>query len=68
MTPRQAQLLAFIKSYKRDHRGVCPSYQEMMRGIRLSSKADVHRLICGLEAREYVRRRPGLRRAIEVLR
>jgi repressor LexA len=68
MTRRQAQLLDFIKSYRQAHLGACPSYDEMMRGLKLRSKSQVHLLVCGLEARGYVRRRPGLVRSLEVLR
>lgn len=67
MTPRQKQLLEFIRAYKAEHSGVSPSILEMMIALGLHSKGGVHRLITGLEQRGLIRRLPYRARAIEIV-
>ena len=67
LTPRQHDLLMFI------HREVsaghpCPSYEAMMVAMGKRSKANIYRLVTGLEGRGFIRRRPGCARSIEILR
>lgn len=63
MTPKQAQLLQFLKDNITDE-GVVPSYDEMAAGIGIKSKSGVHRLITGLEAHGAIGRIPARTRSI----
>ena len=54
LTPRQAQLLAFIRAYVAKHHGVPPSTAEMMTELDLKSKSGISRMLGGLERRGYV--------------
>lgn len=56
LTHQQLKALNFIKDYTRDTGGVSPTYQEIATGIGLSSKAGVHRIVNGLEARGRIAR------------
>jgi SOS-response transcriptional repressor LexA len=66
MTPKQAALLNFIKSYVAD-KGCSPSFDEMKDGIGTKAKSNVHRYLEGLERRGLVRRTHGFKRSVEVL-
>jgi len=65
MTPRQKDLLDFIKQYQSEN-GVTPTYDEMKEGIDLHSKSGIHRLVSGLEERGYITRLADRARAITV--
>jgi len=67
LTQKQYELLVFVDSYLKDN-GVSPSFDEMKDALGLKSKSGVHRLITGLEEREYIFRRPNRARALEVRR
>ena len=67
LTKKQLDLLAFIRE-KISAEGVSPSYDEMKDALELKSKSGVHRLVCALEERGYVRRLPNRARALEVIR
>ena len=54
-TPRQADLLRFIRSYI-DENNAAPSFEEMRAGIDSASKSRIHQLLDGLEERGYVTR------------
>ena len=56
ITPRQADLLRFIRGYVAEHDGVAPSTEEMAVALSLSSKSGVARLVSKLEARGVIRR------------
>lgn len=66
MTPKQAQLLAYVREYLA-HKGFSPSFDEMRAYIGLRSKSGIHRLVSGLEYRGLIRRLPHRARAIEVV-
>ncbi len=68
LTSKQKQTLQFLTSYIDEHNGLSPSFEEMVTGLGLHSKSGVHRLICSLEGRGYIRRIPYLARSIEVIR
>jgi repressor LexA len=57
------ELLIYIQT-----RDLCPTFEEMMDALGLTSKASVQRVIKGLEERGYIRRLSMRARAIEVLR
>lgn len=67
LTAKQRELLLFITERIRET-GVCPSFEEMKGAVGLKAKSGIHRLICGLEERGFIRRLPVLARSIEVLR
>ena len=67
LTRKQHQLLVFINQ-RLEETGVSPSFDEMKEALGLKSKSGIHRLITGLEEREFIRRLPHRARALEVLR
>ena len=66
LTPRQAELLAFVESYIGEH-GFGPSFQEMAAALG-SHKGNIHWLLTRLEDRGVIRRIPHRQRAIEVVK
>ena len=52
LTRKQHQLLVFINQ-RLEETGVSPSFDEMKEALGLKSKSGIHRLITGLEEREY---------------
>tara|TARA_R100001463_G_scaffold40992_3_gene86685 strand:+ start:447 stop:653 length:207 start_codon:yes stop_codon:yes gene_type:complete len=66
MTKRQAELLKYITSYIRWH-GYSPSYEDMMKGLRLKSKSGIHRLVYALVKRNKIKHHPYNARSIEVV-
>lgn len=67
LTKKQHQLLMFI-ARRLNERGISPSFDEMREALGLKSKSGVHRLITGLEERNFIRRLPHRARALEVVR
>lgn len=66
LTPRQYDLLTFLRSYVAQH-GYGPSFDEMAAGLGLASKSGIDRLITGLEERGHVRRIPYLARSLTLV-
>lgn len=66
MTPRQADLLKFIRSYVEHTDGVAPSFDEMAKGLGIKSKSGIYRMVSALEDRGYIRRNPRMKRHIEI--
>lgn len=66
MTPQQKRLYDIIKA-ELDATGVCPSYEEMRVRMGLKSKSGIHRLVCQLDERGYIRRLPHRDRSIEII-
>lgn len=67
LTRMQSKLLSFLHD-SIEETGVTPSFDEMRSALDLHSKSGVHRLICALEERGFIRRLRNRDRAIEVLR
>lgn len=67
LTKKQHELLLFLHRHLNEH-GVSPSFDEMKEALGLKSKSGIHRLISGLEERNFIRRLPHRARAIEILR
>jgi SOS-response transcriptional repressor LexA len=65
LTAQQSRLLDYLVS--RDG-PVGPSFEEMADALGLRSKSGVHRLVCALEERGFVRRMGHRARSIEVIR
>jgi len=55
LTKRQKQVLDYIANFLDDN-GYSPSYEEIARGMELSSLATVHKHISALEAKNYLKR------------
>lgn len=67
LTPQQHKLLDFIRAFTKANE-YAPSFTEMMAATSLKSKAQVHRMLRGLEERGFIRRLPHRARAIEVVK
>ena len=65
LTKRQKQVLDFIAKFVEDN-GYCPSYDEIARGLDLSSLATVHKHIGVLEAKGYLKRGVNQSRSLEL--
>jgi repressor LexA len=66
MTPRQFELLTFVRTYVAEH-GYSPSYSEMATAIGLGSKSGIHRLVTALAERGHISRLPNRQRSIRVI-
>ena len=67
MTPRQAEILAYIADYIGAH-GYAPTLQEIGRRFSLSSVATVHKHVSNLIEKDYLRRsRKNASRDLEVM-
>ena len=67
LTRKQSELLTYLSDHMQQH-DVPPSFDEMRDALGLASKSGVHRLVCGLEERGYIRRLANRARAIEILK
>lgn len=66
LTPRQSQVLAVVARAVKD-KGFPPSVREIAQSVGLSSPSSVKHQLDALEAKGYIRRFPGLPRALEVV-
>jgi repressor LexA len=66
MTKLQKKVLDFIKAFWAEH-GYAPSYSEIGAHMGLSSKGSVHRFVCALSDRGFIKYRYGRARSIIVL-
>jgi repressor LexA len=66
LTKRQFQVLAFLDSFTKRN-GYCPSFDEIGKGLNLSSLATVHKHIGTLEKKGFIRRGYNQSRSIEIL-
>jgi repressor LexA len=57
MTKRRQLVLDFIRAYVRLH-GVPPSYEVIAKGIGLSSKSNIHRIVHRLKADGHLVTKP----------
>jgi DNA-binding MarR family transcriptional regulator len=64
-THKQGQYLAFINAYLKLNRRA-PAEADMQRFFRVTPPS-VHRMVIELEARQLIRRTPGVARSIELL-
>lgn len=64
MTPRQKDLLDFIRRHMAESGGVVPSYREMAAAVGASGPSQVHRMIVCLDGEGHIARLPNRRRAI----
>tara|TARA_Y100000592_G_scaffold1341_1_gene2103 strand:+ start:214 stop:414 length:201 start_codon:yes stop_codon:yes gene_type:complete len=65
MTPKNKQLLDYIKSYS-DKKGYPPTYEEMKKHLKLKSKSSIHFKIRLLARDGHIEYQPSLTRSIKV--
>src|SRR5262249_29049759 len=66
LTKRQKEVLDFLVSFETKH-GYAPSFEEIGKGLKLTSLATVHKHISTLERKGFIRRGYNQSRSIEVL-
>ena len=67
LTKKQYQVLSFLHSFLQNE-GYCPSFEEIGKYLKLSSLATVHKHICELERKGYIRRGRNRSRSIEIMK
>ena len=67
LTKKQFQVFSFLYSFFQNE-GYCPSFEEIGKNLGLSSVATVHKHLCALEEKGYIRRGRNRSRSIEILR
>jgi repressor LexA len=65
LTQRQRRVLDYIARFMED-RGHCPSYEEIGKGLSLSSPATIHKHICTLQKKGFLVRGTHQSRSIEL--
>jgi repressor LexA len=65
LTKRQKEFLDFFAGFVEGN-GYCPSYEEIAQGLKLSSLATVHKHVCALETKNYLRRGFNQSRSLEL--
>lgn len=66
LTKKQHALLMYIDKVMRTT-GICPSYEEMCKHMKLKSKSGIYRLVNALEHRGFLHHIPNKARALEIL-
>src|ERR1700686_5109117 len=66
LTKRQKEVLDYLVSFDNKH-GYAPSFEEIGRGLKLTSLATVHKHITTLEKKGFIRRGYNQSRSIEIL-
>jgi SOS-response transcriptional repressor LexA len=66
MTPKRQLVLDFIKAYIRIH-GIAPSYEVIAKGLKMKSKANIHRIVHRLQADGYLVIKPYKFHSIKIV-
>ncbi len=66
LTKRQKEVLDFLVSFETKH-AYAPSFEEIAKGLKLTSLATVHKHITTLEKKGFIRRGYNQSRSIEIL-
>ena len=66
LTKRQKEVLDFLVAFETKH-GYAPSFEEIGKGMKLTSLATVHKHITTLEKKGFIRRGYNQSRSIEIL-
>jgi len=66
LTKRQKEVLNYLVTFM-DKQGYAPSFEEIARGLRLTSLATVHKHLSSLEKKGFIRRGYNQSRSIEVM-
>lgn len=67
VTPKQKEVLNFVRAYIVGHDGVSPSFREIADAVRVHSKSGISRLVRGLEERGHLRTVPNRRRSLQLV-
>lgn len=67
LTPKQCDLLRFIRAHMVAHGGVTPSYEDMALALGIKSRSGITRMLGLLKQRGYIERRKYANRAIRIL-
>ncbi len=67
LTKRQKEVLDFLVAFETKH-GYAPSFEEIAKGVKLTSLATVHKHISTLEKKGFIRRGYNQSRSIEIVR
>ncbi len=65
LTPRQKQILDFVKSYTKE-KGYSPSLENIKKKFRLKSVSNIHQHIQSLETKGYLQKQKNQPRSIEI--
>ena len=66
LTKRQKEVLDYLVAFETKH-GYAPSFEEIGKGMKLTSLATVHKHITTLEKKGFIRRGYNQSRSIEIL-
>src|SRR5260370_10138352 len=66
LTKRQKEVLDFLVAFETKH-GYAPSFEEIGKGLKLTSLATVHKHITTLEKKGFIRRGYNESRSVEIL-
>src|SRR2546427_11048568 len=66
LTKRQKEVLDFLVAFETKH-GYAPSFEEIGKGLKLTSLATVHKHITTLEKKGFIRRGYNQSRSIEIV-
>src|SRR5712691_6953026 len=66
LTKRQKEVLDFLVAFETKH-GYAPSFEEIGKGLKLTSLATVHKHITTLEKKGFIRRGYNQSRSIEII-
>src|SRR5881392_204090 len=66
LTKRQKEVLDFLVGFETKH-GYAPSFEEIGKGLKLTSLATVHKHITTLEKKGFIRRGYNQSRSIEIV-
>lgn len=67
MTPKQRDVLLFVRAHQAQHDGISPSFQEIGDGLGIKTKSEVFRRLRGLEEAGLIERRRNRARAIKIV-
>jgi len=65
VTPREVQVLDYIRAYTSEH-VYSPSYQEMAKHLGAASTSSVHRIVRALKRKGFLEQEPGHSRSLKV--
>lgn len=64
---KQTAVLNYLRDFIPKNAGAAPTYGEILRGIGLSSRSNVHAVLRSLQARGFIRVIKGRKRGIELV-
>ena len=67
LTPRQLKLFKYLVAYKKKHE-IMPKFDEIREYMNIKSKSGIFSMLCYMEFKQYIKRRPGSTRGIIILK